>query len=100
MKISKNDKKDWIIEYMSDPDHKYHFIDMTGEEFVNAYVDKFDPEVIEWYPYGTPRVPEIGKLLAELYKENKVSRHRHYCDICQDGYPRWFYIYYMKDDRQ
>lgn len=97
MKISKNDKKDWIIEYMSDPGHKDQFIDMTGEEFVNAYINKFDPEVVEWYPYGAPKVPEIGKLLAELYKGNKVFRHRHYCDIWQDGYPRWFYIYSLKD---
>ena len=78
MKISKNDKKDWIIEYMTHPEHRDHFIDITGEEFVNAYVDKFEPEVIKWYPYGTPKFPEIGELLAELYKENKLSRRRHY----------------------
>lgn len=100
MKISKNDKKDWIIKYMSAPEHKDHFIDITVEEFVNAYIDKFDPEVVKWYPYGTPKVPEIGKLLAELYKENKVSRHRYYCGIWQDGYPRWFYIYFLKDNSQ
>lgn len=98
MKISKSDKKEWIIQYMADPRHKNHFIDIVGEEFVNAYVDKFAPKVIEWYPYGAPKVPEIGKLLTELYKENKVSRHRHYCDIWQDGYPRWFYIYFLKDE--
>ena len=100
MKVSKNDKKSCIIEYMSDPENKYHFIDITGKEFVSAYINKFEPEVVEWYPYGAPKVPEIGKLLAELYKENKVSRHRHYCDIWQDGYPRWFYIYFLKDDGQ
>jgi len=98
MKMSKNDKKKWILEYMSDPEHKDHFIDITGEEFVNAYVDKFAPKVVEWFPYGAPNVPEIGKLLAELYKENKVLRRRHYCDIWQDGYPRWFYIYFLKDN--
>lgn len=69
MKISKSDKKEWIIQYMADPRHKNHFIDIVGEEFVNAYVDKFAPKVIEWYPYGAPKVPEIGKLLTELYKE-------------------------------
>ena len=100
MKISKNDKKKWILEYMSDPEHKNHFIDITGEEFVSAYVDKFAPKVGEWYPYGVPKVPEIGKLLAELYKENKVHRRRHYCDIWQDGYPRWFYIYFLNGNNQ
>lgn len=96
MKISKGKKKEWILQYMSAPDHKGQFIDMTGEKFVNAYIDKFDPEVIEWYLYGAPKVPEIGKLLVELCKENKVSRYRHYCDIWQDGYSRWFYTYFMK----
>jgi len=85
---------------MSAPVHKHRFVDITEEEFVNVYVDKFDPKVIEWYPYGAPKVPEIGKLLAELYKENKVLRHRHYCDIWQDGYPRWFYMYFLKDNNR
>lgn len=39
-------------------------------------------------------VPELGRLLAELYKENKVGRYRHYCENWQDGYPKWFYVYY------
>lgn len=56
---------------MSDPDHKGQFIDMMEEEFVNSYVNKFDPEVIEWYPYGAPKVPEIDKLLVELYKKTR-----------------------------
>ena len=43
---------------------------------------------------------ETIKDNLELYKENKVSRRRHYCDIWQDGYPRWFYIYFLKDDCQ
>ena len=73
--------------------HKNEFIDVVSEEFVLAYIDKFNPKIIEWYPYGSPKVPEIGKLLAELYKENKVSRYRHHCKIWKDGYPRWFYIY-------
>lgn len=45
-----------------------------------------------------PKCPEIGRLLAELYKENKVSRYRHYCEFWQDGYPKWFYIYFLKEN--
>lgn len=95
MGITKENKKAWILEYMNDSEH---FVDITEEEFVNAYIDKFNPNVIEWYPYGAPKVPEINKLLAELYKEKKVLRSRHYCDIWQDGYPRWFYVYFLKDN--
>lgn len=36
----------------------------------------------------------FGRLLAKLYKENKVGRYRHYCENWQDGYPKWFYVYY------
>ena len=77
-------------------ENKKEFIDITAENFVFAYADEFKSNIIEVYPYGAPKIPEIGKLLAELYKENKVGRYRHYCEIWQDGYPRWFYIYYLK----
>lgn len=92
--MTKEEKKQWILKYMEE--HKDEFIDITAENFILAYIDKFNPKLIEWYPYGSPKVHEIGKLLAELYKENKVGRNRHYCKIWQDGYPRWFYIYYLK----
>ena len=90
-------KKQWILKYMSDPIHKGELIDITAAPFVNAYVDEFKPEFVEWYAYGAPKVPEISNLLAELYKEGKVWRHRPYCEISQDGYPRWFYIYNLKE---
>lgn len=86
------DKKQWILEYMAE--HKNEFIDILSESFVLAYLNKFNPKIIEWYPYGTPKVPEIGRLLAELYKDGKVDRFRHHCDIWRDGYPKWFYIYF------
>ena len=59
----------------------------------NAYINEFHPKIVEWYLYGAPKVQELGRLLAELYKENKVSRCRHYCKIRQNGYPKWFYNY-------
>lgn len=93
--MSKEDKKQWILNYIEE--HKKEFVDITAEKFVLAYIDKFNPEIIEWYPFGAPKVPEIGKLLSDLYKENKVWRYRHYCENWQDGYPKWFYIYNLKE---
>lgn len=87
----KEEKKNWIIDYVVYNPHI--FIDITSEEFVNAYVEKFDPPNVSWQWYGAPVVPELKKVLAELYKEGKMRRHRHYCDIWRDGFPRWFYIY-------
>jgi hypothetical protein len=74
--------------------HKDELIDIVAENFVNAYINEFNPKIVEWYPYGTPKVPEISRLLAELYKENKIRRYRQYCKIWQDGYPKWFYVYF------
>ena len=75
--------------------HKDEFIDIVSENFVN----EFNPKIVEWYLYGTPKVPEIGRLLAELYKENKISRYRQYCKIWQDGYPKWFYVYFLTENK-
>ena len=74
--------------------HKDEPVDVASESFVNAYVDRFNPETVEWSSYGAPKVSELGRLLAKLYKENKVGRYRHYCENWQDGYPKWFYVYY------
>lgn len=92
---NQEEKKQWILDYMSDSNHKNEFFDIVAEPFVNAYVDEFEPEIIEWYPYGAPKVPELGKLLSLLYKEGKVWRKRNYCKIWEDGYPRWFYMYFL-----
>ena len=76
--------------------HKDEFIDVVADDFVNAYIHAFNPKTVEWYPYGAPKVPEIGRLLAELYKENKICRYRRYCEIWKDGYRKWFYVYFLQ----
>lgn len=92
-KIRKQEKKQWIFEYMRT--HQSEFIDIVSEPFVLAYVKEFQPKNIEWHVYGAPKVPEIGKLLTELYKDGKVNRYRYVCDAYRDGYPKWFYVYYL-----
>lgn len=93
---NQQEKMQWILNYMADPEHKNEFFDITAEPIVNAYVDTFNPKIVEWYPYGAPKVPEIGELLLLLYREDKVWRYRQYCEWYQDGYPRWFYTYLLK----
>lgn len=91
---AKEEKKQWILDYITDPMHKEEFFDITAEPFVEAYIDKFNPRIVEWYAFGAPKVQELGSLLSELFKEGKICRYRHYCEWCVDGYPRWFYVYY------
>ena len=68
--MTKEEKKQWILKYMEE--HKDEFIDITAENFILAYVDKFNPKLIEWYPYGSPKVHEIGKLLAECTRKIRL----------------------------
>lgn len=93
----KENKKQWIIEYMQH--NKNEFIDIVAENFVNAYINQFNPKIVEWYPYGAPKVLEIGKLLTELYKEKKINRYRYYCKNYQDGFPKWVYTYFLNNSQ-
>lgn len=45
---------------------------------------------------GIPKVPELGRILSELYKEGKLDRVTMGCPISQDGYAKWFYTYCLK----
>lgn len=92
-----NAKKQWVLDYMANPIHNDEFIDITAESFVDAYIEEFNPKTIEYYMYGAPKVLEINRVLGELYKEGRLRRYRHYCEQYQDGYPRWFYTYNLKE---
>lgn len=92
-------KKQWILSYIKDPKHKYHDIDIFGEEFVHAYITQFKPEIIEWYPYGAPKVSELGSILSKMFKEGVLQRYTVGCPIWQDGYPKWFYTYVLPSEQ-
>ena len=51
--------------------HKDEFIDIVAENFVNAYINEFNPKIVEWYSYGTPKVPEIASCLQNYIKRIK-----------------------------
>lgn len=68
VEITKDNKKEWILEYMNDSGH---FVDITEEKFANAYIDKFNPDVIEWYPYGAPKVLRSVSCLPNCIKRTK-----------------------------
>lgn len=72
---------------------------VSVNDFVNGKIENPFGMLDEWLDIISikPKVPELGRLLAELYKENKVGRYRHCCKNWQDGYPKWFYIYYLAD---
>lgn len=100
MKIERKDeKKEWILQFAKRYKGKMDWeVDPFTENFVNAYIDKFNIKIVGFCPYGIPDVPEIKQLLVELYKENKLGRYRVYTPHPDDGFPVWFYTYYPNNN--
>lgn len=48
-------------------------IDIFTEEFIKAFINKFEPKNISYYSYGTPKVLGIGKILTQLYNKQNVD---------------------------
>lgn len=95
--MTKQEKKQWILDYIRDESHKDIFFDVVSEEFVLDYIDACEPKQV----YGTacfvPKVPELGRYLSELYKEGLLKRYVHGCTYTQDGFPKWVYVYNLKE---
>lgn len=53
--------------------HRGEDIDIFAEDFVKTFINKFEPKNISYYSYGTPKVPEIGKILTQLYNEQNAD---------------------------
>ena len=68
--MTKEEKKQWILKYMKE--HKDEFIDITAENFILAYVDKFNPKLIEWYPYESPKVHESESCLQNCTRKIRL----------------------------
>lgn len=94
--MKKSEKKQWILNYMKNPDNKYIFFDVVSEEFVLAYIDSCEPNIVRGV-YAVPNVPELGRYLSEMYKDGLLTRYIHGCTYTQDRFPKWVYVYNLKD---
>lgn len=81
---------------MSNPIHPY--VDIVTEEFVDAYIEKFNPKRVGWQPYGAHQVPELGRLLGDMYRCNMLNRFTQGLSPISvaDGFPKWVYVYSLK----
>lgn len=94
--MKKQEKKQWILEYMRDESNENIFFDVVSEKFVLDYIDDCKPKQVYGNGCFVPRVPELGRYLSELYKEGILMRRIHGCRYIQDGFPKWVYTYELK----
>lgn len=92
--MTKSEKKQWILQYMKDNPNT--FIDVVSEEFVLAYIDACEPNIVKGI-YMVPNVPELGRYLSEMHKEGILRRYIHGCTYTHDGFPKWVYVYKIKE---
>lgn len=93
-----NEKEQWVIDYLIEQKKKSNsFIDVLDNDFVNAYLDKFDDRYMAM-TIGAPKCPSLSRLLGIMYKKNLLKRYSQgvRSGLRQDGaYPKWVYSYYL-----
>jgi hypothetical protein len=92
-----NEKEQWVIAYLKSKEY-LQFIDILDEEFVNAFIDKFDAK-FEHCRLGSPKCKELSKLLSSMYKKQLLDSHSHgtKSGLTKDGsFPKWTYLYELK----
>ena len=94
--MTKKEKLNWIINYIQ----MYEHVDIYNEKFVEQYVTECNPKRIEHKIYGSDYVPELGRYLAELYRQGVLMRFTIGLRYTHDGYPNWCYCYAMKSSEE
>lgn len=92
--MTKQEKLNWIIEYIRDNGWR----DVYMEDFVNSYIDNCNPKNVGYVLWGAPKVPELNRYLSELYKNGVLKRFTVGLHNCHDSVsmPKWVYGYKIK----
>lgn len=84
-----SDKEQWILNYI----RVHDAVDMLNSEFVDAYIDKFNPKV-SYTNFGANKVTELSRILSSLYKTGLLKRSAvGLSGLCGIGFPKWVYVY-------
>lgn len=81
-------KEEWIIDYID----KNGVVSILDAEFVDRYIEKFNPAHI-LQPYGAHTCRELGRMLSSLYKQFRLNRYKMSIHEMGDTYPNWVYMY-------
>lgn len=93
--MNKREKQEWILEYVNNSATGH--VDIFNSEFVEWYIEKCKPKKIIFQPYGANTVPELGKILSEMYHGNLLDRCTIGLTQCYSGFPKWCYSYYLRE---
>jgi len=93
--MKKYEKMDWIISFIKKS--KVNHVDIFDSDFVETYIEECKPKKVLYQPYGANTVPELGRLLSEMYKSNMLDRATIGLERCYDGFPKWCYSYWIRE---
>ena len=96
--MKKEEKKKWIEGYLADPNNARVIgvgVDILNYDFVLDYIEGVDLPKNRWsfQPYGAHKVPELGMILSEMYKDGVLRRQRIGIQCGYAGMPKWVYVY-------
>jgi len=91
------EKQAWVMEYVQRHGH----VDVLNVHFVDAYIERFTPRKVIYQPYGAHKVPEIGRLLSNMFRANMLDRFPMGLQyLCGMGFPRWVYCYNLPREQR
>lgn len=92
--MKKYEKMRWVQEYIQKLEFGY--VDIFDTVFVDAYIENCKPKKVIYQPWGANTVPELGRLLSEMYHSNILNRCTIGLHYHEDGFPKWCYCYSLK----
>ena len=96
--MNKREKKEWLIKYLDNPANQRTIgagVDILNYDFVLDYLEGVGLQKSKWsfQPYGAHKVPELSRILSEMFKEGVLTRGRAGIRCGYAGMPKWVYIY-------
>lgn len=84
----------WVLHYIREKSP--HGVDIFNSDFVDAYIANCKPKKVSTQLFGANKVPELGRLLSEMYYSNMLNRSIIGLTGCYSGFPKWCYVYDIK----
>ncbi len=85
---------DWIVQWLLE--NEVPGADVLNADLVNDYINEFNPQgrLCNW---GAHKVPELGYILSQGYKANRLDRGTISLINHEPDFPNWVYAYTIKN---
>ena len=85
---SKADRHAWLLNRIKEQGE----VDILNQKFVDDYI-AFSEAPAKLMMFGAAKCPTLGRDLAVLYDENKLTRWACGLPGAESGFPKWVYCY-------